>query len=194
MYTQEAGYSMLEMSVVIALALLTVAVAMVQMSKTVGAVDADVAANYVVSQFSYARQTAVGGRRNVVIGFKGNNEIIVTRQNSDGTTTTLSDGTLPSGYTFAFPAGVTDTPDGYLAGSSLYISAGTGGVAAFLGAGTNGTFIGDGTFVDNTNVLLNGSVFTMGSDTGSARAVTLTGSTGKVKEYWVQGGTSWVVR
>jgi|SRR5579862_6625204 len=193
MRNREAGYSLLEMAMVIALGLVAARVAMVQMGKAVAALDADVAANYVVSQMGYARQVAVDERRNVVIGFKGNNEITVTRQNSDGSTTVMSDGTLPSGYTFAFPSGIKDTPDGYLAGSALYTSAGTTGLAVFIGAGTSGTFLGDGTFVDNTNVLLNGSLFTKGSGNGTARAVTLAGSSGRVKEYWVQG-TGWVVR
>ena len=193
MRCQEAGYSLLEMAVVIALGLITSGVAMVQMSKAVTALDADVAANYVVSQMDYARQVAVDERRNVVLGFNGNNEVIVTRLNSDGSTTVLSDGTLPSGYTFAFPSGVKDTPDGFLAGTAVYASSGTSGLAVFIGAGTSGTFQGDGTFVDNNGVLLNGSVFTMRSGSGSARAETLTGSTGKVKEYWVSG-TTWVVR
>jgi Tfp pilus assembly protein FimT len=193
MRKQEGGYTLLEMAVVIALGLITARIAMVQISKAVAALDADVAANYVVSQTAYARQLAVDQRRNVVIGFKGNNEVTVTRQNSDGSTTVMSDGTLPSGYTFAFPSGVKETPDGYLAGSALYTSSGTSGLAVFIGAGTSGTFLGDGTFVDNSNVLLNGSVFTIGAGNGSARAVTLTGSTGQLKEYWVQG-TTWVVR
>jgi type II secretory pathway pseudopilin PulG len=189
----QAGYSLLEMAVVIFLGMIMARLAMVQMSKAVAALDADVAANYVVSQVAYARQLAVDERRNVVLGFKGTNEIVVTRQNLDGTTTVMSDGTLPSGYTFAFPSGVTDTPDGYLAGSTAYTGSGTGGLAVFVGAGTTGTFQGDGSFADNLNVLLNGSIFTMGSGSGSARAMTLTGSTGTVKEYWVHG-TTWVVR
>ena len=110
----------------------------------------------------------------------------ITRQDLGGGTTVMSDVTLPAGYTFAFPPGIADTPDGFLPGSSLYVSIGTTGTAVYLGAGTTGTFLGDGTFVDNSNVLLNGSVFTMGSGNGTARGITLAGSAGRVKQYWLQ--------
>jgi prepilin-type N-terminal cleavage/methylation domain-containing protein len=193
MHKKEAGFSLLEMSVVIALTLITARIATVQMGKAIAALDADVASNLVVSQFSYARQLAVDQRRNVAIGFLSNTEIKVTRDELDGSTTVMSDVTLPTGYTFGFPAGIGDTPDGYLAGSALYVSAGTSGLAVYVGAGTTGTFLGDGTFIDDSNVLLNGSAFTKGSGNGSARAVTLSGGSGRVKQYWLQG-TNWVVR
>ena len=38
-----------------------------------------------------------------------------------------------------------------------------------------------------------GEVFTKGSGNGTARAVTLTASTGRVKQYWISSG-AWVVR
>jgi prepilin-type N-terminal cleavage/methylation domain-containing protein len=193
MRKQEAGFSLLEMVVVIALVLITARIAVVQMKNTMAAMAADVASNLVVSQMGYARQLAVDQRRNVTMGFQGNNEIKVTRQELGGSTTLMSDVTLPAGYTFGFPSGVQDTPDGFLSGSTLYSSIGTSGTAVFIGAGTTGTFLGDGTFVDGSNILMNGTVFTMGGGNGSARAVTLSGSTGKVKQYMAQG-TTWMVR
>jgi prepilin-type N-terminal cleavage/methylation domain-containing protein len=193
MRKQEEGFSLLEVVVVLALVLITATIAVMQIKTMMAALDADKASNLVVSQMGYARQMAVDQRRNVSIGFQGNNEIKVTRLELGGGTTLMSDVTLPAGYTFGFPPGVVDTPDGYLSGSALYSGIGTSGTAVFIGAGTTGTFLGDGTFVDSSNVLLNGSVFTKGSGNGTARAVTLSGSTGRVKQYWVQG-TTWMVR
>ena len=186
MYQRNAGFSLLEACVVTGLVALVSTVAVIQMKSALATLDADKAANLVQSQFNYARQLAVNDRRNVSIGFSGANGIKVTRQESGGGTTLMSDVTLPTGYTFAYPSGVVDTPDQFLAGSSLYLSIGTVGTAVFIGAGTTGTFIGDGTFVDGSNVLLNGSVFTKGSTTGSSRAITLSGSSGRVKQYWPQ--------
>lgn len=193
MNRQEAGFNLLEVVAVIGLTAIGSSIAVIQMKNTISKLDADKAANTVAAELSYARQLAVDQRRNVLVEFVGTNEIKVTRQESGGGTTPMDDVTLPAGYTFAFPAGIGDTPDGFLSGSTLYTSIGTGGKAVFIGAGTTGTFIGDGTFVDNSNVLLNGEIFTTGSGNGSARAVTLSGSTGKVKQYWLQGNT-WVVR
>lgn len=193
MNRQEAGFNLLEVVAVIALTAIGSSVAIIQMKNTISRLDADKASNTVVSELSYARQLAVDQRRNILVEFVGNNEIRVTRQESGGGTTQMDDVTLPIGYTFSFPAGIADTPDGFLSGSSLYTSIGTGGNAVFIGAGTTGTFIGDGTFLDNSNVLLNGEVFTKGTGNGSARAVTMSGATGKVKQYWLQG-SAWVVR
>jgi hypothetical protein len=80
------------------------------------------------------------------------------------------------------PTGVADTPEGFGNASAVYFN-----------GGTSGLFLGDGTFVTTTNVLVNGTVFTIGSGNPSARAVTLTASTGRGKQYWING-TTWVLR
>lgn len=182
MRTRQAGFSLLELMVVIVLAALVARVAMIQMKTSLTMLDADVASNLVVSQLNEGRQAAIDDRRNVLVGFTNGNEIKVTRDELDGSTTVLSDVTLPSGYTFGLASGVGDTPDGFGDAGAVYFN-----------NGASGTFLGDGTFVDTSNVLLNGSVFTIGGGNGTARAVTLAGSTGRVKQYWLQG-TSWVMR
>ena len=186
MKRQNSGFSLLETLVVVGLIAMASTVALIRIKNALAVFDADKASSLVQLQFNYARQLAVNERRNVVIGFAGSNGIKITRQDLGGGTTVMSDVTLPAGYTFAFPPGIGDTPDGFLPGSSLYVSIGTTGTAVYLGAGTTGTFLGDGTFVDNSNVLLNGSVFTMGSGNGTARGITLAGSAGRVKQYWLQ--------
>jgi prepilin-type N-terminal cleavage/methylation domain-containing protein len=182
MHRRESGYSLLEMLVVIALVGIVSSAALVQMKTTIAALDADEASNLVVSELSYARQAAVDERRNVLVQFLGTHEIRVTRDEIGGGTTVLADVTLPSGYTFGLAGGVGDTPDAFGNATAVYFN-----------NGTSGTFLGDGTFVDGASVLLNGTVFTIGVGNGSARAVTLSGATGRIKEYWIQG-TAWVVR
>jgi Tfp pilus assembly protein FimT len=182
MRTQRAGFSLLELMFVVVATALVSTVAMIQMKTTITMLDADEAANLVVSQLTYARQAAVDDRRNVLVQFLNNNEIKITRNETGGGTTVLADVSLPTAYTFSLPGGVLDTPDNFGKTNPVYFN-----------GGTSGTFLGDGTFVDGAGVLLNGSVFTMSGSSGTARAVTLTGSTGKVKEYWLQG-TAWVVR
>src|SRR5438309_772207 len=110
---QEAGFSLLEVIVVIALVLITCTVAVIQMRTTVTMLDADKTSNLVVSQLAYARQLAVDERRNMLVEFLQNNEIKVTRQDNGGGTTLMADVALPSGYIFGLPTGVGDTPDGF---------------------------------------------------------------------------------
>ena len=134
--------------------------------------DAQSVSNLVISQMNYARQVAIDQRRNVLIEFRGTNEIKVTRFESDGTSTVLSDAFLPTGYTYGLPTGSPpDTPEHF--GNAVAVS--------FNGA-TGGTFFGDGTFVDTAAVVFNGTVYTIGSGNTTARAVTLTGATGRVQK------------
>jgi type II secretory pathway pseudopilin PulG len=175
---QQAGFSLVEIAVVIGLSLICLGVGIIPLRSTIATLDADKASGLVLSQLAYARQIAVDQRRNVLVQFVGTNRITVTRQESDASTTVLSDVTLPSGYVFGKPTGVTSTPD------SVAVTE--------MNGGTSGTFLGDGTALDNLGILLNGCVYTIGSGNGSARAVTLSGSSGKVKRFWLQG-TNWVV-
>ena len=94
----------------------------------------------------------------------------------------MSDVYLPTGFTFAVPTGVADTPEAF--GNTQAVN---------FNLGTSGTFQGDGTFVNTSAIVMNGTVFTMGSGVGTARAVTLTGASGRLKQYYTQGAT-WVER
>lgn len=174
---------MIEMAVVVGLMMIFSTVAVIRMKQSMAALDADKASDLVVQQVRYARGVAVDGRRNVDLGFYGSNEIKVIRQDGGGASTVLSDVTLPSGYTFGLPMGVGDTPEGY--GNAAAVS---------IGLGTSGTFLGDGTFVNGPGVITNGSIFTIGSGgNGSARAVTVAGASGRMKQYYIKG-TVWVDR
>jgi type II secretory pathway pseudopilin PulG len=182
MRSRREGYSLLEVALVVMLTSIVASVAIIQMKTSTTMLDADEASNLVVSQLNYGRQVAIDDRRNVLVQFLNTHEIKVTRNESDGTTTVMSDVTLPSGYIYGLAMGAGDTPDGFGNATAVYFN-----------TGTSGTFLGDGTFVDAANVLLNGSVYTIDGGNGTARAVTLSGATGKVKQYWLHG-TTWVVR
>jgi prepilin-type N-terminal cleavage/methylation domain-containing protein len=105
MKTQRAGFSLLELMFVVVATAIVSTVAVIQMKTTITMLDADEAANLVVSQLNYARQTAVDDRRNVSVQFLNTKEIKVTRNESGGGTTVLSDVTLPTAYTFSLPGG-----------------------------------------------------------------------------------------
>lgn len=183
MKRSDAGFSLLELLTVVMLIGIATTVAIIQMRQSVAMLDADKAANLVSAQIRYARQIAVDQRRNVEVAFVGSNQVTVTRQDGGGAETVLSDERLPAGYTFGLPTGIgSDTPEGY--GNSQPVN---------FNLGTTGTFLGDGTLVNDAGIVMNGTVFTIGSGNGSARAITLTGASGRLKVYAIQGA-AWIER
>ena|SRR2546427_4528045 len=180
MKRNDAAFTLIELAFVTSLSLVIASVALIQLRPTLAVLDAQSVSNLVVSQMNYARQVAIDERRNVLIEFKNSNEIKVTRLELDGTSTVLSDVYLSSGYHYGLPSGTPpDTAEHF--GATAAVS--------FNGA-TGGTFLGDGTFVDSAGAVLNGTVYTIGSGNSSARAVTLTGATGRVIRY-LHAGSAW---
>ena len=166
---------------VISLVMITSAVAVVRLKQSITLLDADKAARQVVEQLRLARQVALDDRRNVLVEFIAPNEIKVTREDTPAPTV-IYDGVLPSGYRFGLPSGAGDTPDTY----------GNSAAVTFNGR-TSGIFQGDGIFTDEARIVLNGSVFTISGGNETARAVTLTGATGRMKIYSIVG-SSWIAR
>jgi prepilin-type N-terminal cleavage/methylation domain-containing protein len=177
-----SGFSIIEVLMVAALLLIGSSVAIVQLRTSLAAVDADKASNLVISQLRYARQIAVDQRRNVLVEFEQPSTIRVTRQDGGGVTTVMSLASLPSGYMFGLPSGSGDTPEGF--GNAAPVS---------FNMQPRGRFLADGVFVTDADIVVNGTVFTIGSGNRSARAVTVTGASGRLKHYHLQGNT-WVQR
>lgn len=181
-YVRNDGFSLLEMLFVVALLMAVSTVAVIRLKASVTLLDADKAANLVASQLRYGRQIALDDRRNVLVEFISPRQIKVTRLDNP-TPTVISDVSLPTGYSFALPTGVTsDTPDGY--GDDAAVT---------FNEETTGIFRGDGIFTDDAGIVINGSVFTINGANNTARAVTLTGATGRTKTYRVSGA-AWTER
>jgi prepilin-type N-terminal cleavage/methylation domain-containing protein len=181
MRRRNAGFSLVEMLMVVAILMIMASVAIIRMRQSITLLDADKAANQVAAELRYARQVALDDRRNVLVEFIGANEIKVTRQDTP-MPTVLYDGILPSGFRFGLPNAIGDTPDAY--GNSAPVT---------FNMQTSGVFRGDGIFTDAAGIVVNGSVFTISGDNSSSRAVTLTGATGRIKTY-TTAGNSWVTR
>src|SRR5689334_8646268 len=144
------GFSLIEAMIVSAIVLVGSSVAVIQLRNSKAVLDADSAINLVNSQLRYARQVAVDQRRNVRVEFVGENEINITRQDGGVDTSVISDVTLPSGYTFAMPDGVADTPDGFGNDAPVYFNLSTNGIVQADGVFTTGL----------SAVVTNGTVFT----------------------------------
>lgn len=175
-----AGYTLVEMQIVIALIAIVGGMAALSLDRALPAIRGDAAMDQVVAAMRYGREAAITQRRSIDVVFVEPNRIRLLRNEVAGGTTAIGDITLEHGARFVLPDGVTDTPDGFGAAAAI----------DFDGAATL-RFLADGTFTDARNVPLNGTVFlSIAGDARSSRAVTITGGTGRAAGYrW--NGRSW---
>ena len=158
-----------------------VGIAVVQIGSSKQGLNGDGAMRVVLSQMNQARELAITQRRNMRLTFGGGNLVQIIREEVPGPTlTTISTVVFEGGLQFLTVAGVPDTPD--LFGNSSAVKFGTA---------TEIKFAPDGTLVDQVGNTLNGTVFVaLPSQALSARAVTIFGSTGRVRGYrW--DGRNW---
>lgn len=182
--TSEAGYSLMEMVVVVGIMAAVSGIAVFQVSSTRSAMKGDAAMRVVLSQLNYARENAITQRRNMKLVFDMGTRVQVMREETDGTTTTLSSVFFESGQ-FG-PLVTTDTPDGFRSDSSDGVT--------FVGA--TGTplqirFTPEGKFINQDGGMQNGTVCVgVPGDALTARAVTVMGSTGRIRG-WRWDGKQW---
>ena len=161
------------------------AMALVAFFNELPTLRADAAMELLEAQLRQAREAAVDQRRNIQITFQGTGEVITVRQNENPstdaatTTTTLSDVILdPNQMTFTVFKTLPDTPDGFGNSTAVSFNCGVTPLPCTI------TFQGDGTVVDHTGAYINGTVFIGATgNTITARAVTILGSTGRIKGY-----------
>lgn len=192
----ERGFSMIEAVVVIALILIVSAMAIMKMGPALQNARSDTALRQVVDQLRQAREYAIANRRYVQVTFQivgGVPQIQMIQRNNltpgaGAVNPVLSTVPLQFPVTFNVFAAMNDTPDGY------------GNAAAIEFAGVNGgppagmLFQSDGELVNAATLLpINGTVFLgVPGDQSSARAVTVLGTTGRVRGWrgnllnWIQ--------
>ncbi len=154
--------------------------AVVQINASRPGLKGDGALRVLLGQMNQARELAISQRRYMRVVFTAPNRIDVVREDTTTTTTTLSTVVFEGGVIYSLVSGVPDTPDAFGAASSV----------AF-GSVTNVKFTPDGTLVNQDGQTTNGSVFIAWSGLQlSARAMTILGSTGRVRGYrW--DGRNW---
>jgi hypothetical protein len=136
----------------------------------------------VMAELNAAREIAVAQRKYVEVAFIGNDTLRVTRHEDPAgdVTTILRDIRFESGVRYELLESVGDTPDAF-------------GVAAAVDFGGAETlrFSTDGSLIDLAGAPVNGSVFLAAPGlVQSQRAVTVLGSTGRVRGYrWT--GAAW---
>jgi prepilin-type N-terminal cleavage/methylation domain-containing protein len=189
------GFSLVEILVVIIVSATLTAIALVQLQPALQGLAADSAMAQVKSVLRQARETAISERRNVAVVFVGNDTIQLWQY-----IVLPGGGEVLAGAPFlsvpvegptqfmTFP-NETDTPDAFgipPVPSGVMFQGLVGGPPAGM------LFQSDGTFVNGTGTVINGTVFIGFPGTpSSARAVTVMGATGRIKAYHGDPGTGW---
>jgi prepilin-type N-terminal cleavage/methylation domain-containing protein len=174
----EDGYSAIEMLVVLGILAVVSAGAVVQIARSVPAMKADGAMRVVMGQLSTARELAIGQRRFMQVRFLPPNRIQIVRTEVDASgattgATVLSTVTFEGGITYLLNAGLPDTPDAFGLGAAIS-----------FGSATTIQFNTEGRLVDQAGNPLNGTVVLASPQGGvSSRAVTVFGSTGRIRGY-----------
>jgi Tfp pilus assembly protein FimT len=169
----ERGYSLVETLVVAALAMVLMGMTVVQIRATRATLVADNAMRLVMGELSRARDMAIQQRRNIQVTFVGTNEVQLTRMEIPLGSTLVHRAIMEGNLRFALPAGTPDTQDAFGAGSAL----------DFDGNGTV-IFNSDGMLIDSTGTTINGTIFLAApNDQYATRAVTILGSTGRVRGF-----------
>ena len=128
----------------------------------------------ILSQVKTARELAITQRRYMRVTFTNPNQVQIIREEVPGPNTTVVSTTiLEGGMQFALISSLPDTPDAFGKNAPVY-----------FGAVTNVKFSPDGTLVNQDGATANGSVFVaLRSIEESARAITVLGSTGRIRAY-----------
>ncbi len=179
---RDAGFSLIEVLLVVGIMGVVTSAAVVQIGASRRAMQGDSGMRVVLSQLNTARELAVSQRRYMRVAFPSNNVIQILREDTPVTTTTLFSIPIEGGIQFVLMSGVPDTPDSF--GRNAGVD---------FGSAVNVKFGPDGTLVNQDGVTTNGTVFVaIPNLTLTARAVTVLGSTGRVRGYkW--NGKSWVL-
>jgi prepilin-type N-terminal cleavage/methylation domain-containing protein len=188
MRKQEAGFSLLELAMVVAVIGIVVGTSVTVLNNMLPGLRADSALETVVSKLRQARFSAVDQRRDLLLTFKGTNEILLQRQEINLTTgavtgtTQIDDTFLPVGITYIVMSGVADTPDNLT---------NSGAVSGFGCSGNTTpctlTFQSDGQVLKGT-ALANGTIsFGVAGNQTTQRAVTIMGAAGRIKGYHFNG-------
>jgi prepilin-type N-terminal cleavage/methylation domain-containing protein len=191
------GFSLIELLMAVAIIMTVAAMAYFSLQTPLLGARSDAAMREVLDQLRQAREYAIVNRRYVQVTFpssaSGQPEVQITQRNSltksenAGSDVVLSVVTLQAPLAFTLITGMPDTPDGF--GNAYAIE-----FEGLNGLPTGGIlFQSDGELVDGTTyVPISGTVFLSSSgNKASARAVTVLGTTGRVRG-WRSTGAAWV--
>jgi prepilin-type N-terminal cleavage/methylation domain-containing protein len=179
-HSTQSGYTIVEMMFAMGLVALLSSMAIVQINVSKPGLKGDGAMRIVLGQLNQARENAITQRRYVRVIFTAPNLVQIVREDTITTTTILSTVLIGGGVQFALVNGLPDTPEKL--GKSAALN---------FGSVTNVKFSPEGTFVNQDGAFATGTAFLAIPDQPlSARAITVFGSTGRIRGYkW--DGLNW---
>jgi prepilin-type N-terminal cleavage/methylation domain-containing protein len=182
--SNERGVSLTEMMLTLAVAAIVTGMAAALTADSRRGSQGDGAMRLVMAELNTARETAMTQRRLVEVQFLGGMWIKTIRHELDNSTTVLHTVALEGNMQFSLVPNVPDTPD--LFGNNAAVA---------FGAAQLIQFNGEGALIDSGGTPVNGTVFlSFAQKAISYRAVTVLGSTGRVRGYkWIsnQNGSGW---
>ena len=186
---REKGFSFVELIIVVGVVSVMTVLALPLMQNTVPSLRANAAMDQVIRLLRSARHSAISDRRITQLSFIGTNQIQLLQIPAAGGAPVALDipSTLEGGGQFLVFATVPDTPMGF--GNTTAVSFTN---PANPGGGFPATqFLSDGSFGTAVGVPVNGTVFIgVPGKPYTARAVTILGTTGRIRAYhW--DGTQW---
>lgn len=176
----DAGFTLVELLVVVALGVTVSAAAVMPFQSTAATIRADANLRIVEGQLQYAREAATSQRRPFEVRITAPNVIEVVRHDLPSGTTVVSTARLDHGVHFTLVAEMPDTPDRFGRAS-----------AVDFGGATSIRFTADGMFTDGSGNPVNGTVFlARPGEAATARALTVFGLSARVRSYrW--NGADW---
>jgi prepilin-type N-terminal cleavage/methylation domain-containing protein len=212
----DRGFTMVEMLLVIAIIGIVTIMAIIAWINQAPTMRADSGMLLVETQIRQAREAAIDHRANYMVTFQGTSEMVTCSSklipglspcpNTNGPTATppqseISDIFIdPNQMTYTVLSGVPDTPDGFgntttcVTSSGICFNSSSCGTTPVLPCYI--TFQSDGTVVNSSGVYMNGTIFMgqVGNTSNpanplTARAITILGTTGRVKGYRYNGKT-----
>ena len=177
-----SGFSLVEMLIVVAVIGVIAGMAMYSIIGALPNIKVNNGLNVAVGVVKKGKYLAISQRRNYQLLFNGPTQVWLRRlEVPNGFTDLLPVTSLPGEVQFTLFAGLPDTPDNY------------GNAAAVNFGGTlTQTFLSNGEFVDSAGAPLNGTIFLgIPGNSATARAITISGETGRVRAYrWT--GAAWL--
>jgi type II secretory pathway pseudopilin PulG len=176
------GFSLLEGLIAVSIIMTVMGIALLNYSAILPNFKANSAMDQVLAQLRSARQRAISHRIEVQVKFVGTNQMTFTEIWSVGVAPPPTTITFEGGAQYMVIPSVPDTPMAFGNGAPIMFGGLAGGPPIMK-------FTTNGSFIDAGNTLVNGTVFLglPGARPSTARAITVLGATGRVREYHYDG-------
>jgi prepilin-type N-terminal cleavage/methylation domain-containing protein len=182
----QRGFSLLEILTALAIISIILAMAVLNYGNILPNYKANAAMDQLLYQLRSARERAISHRRNVTVSFVGTNQLTITEIYPIGVAPPPTTVSFEGGAQYTVFTGIPDIPAPYNFGNTAPVFfGGLSGGPPIMQFSTTGAFINGG------NGLVDGTVF-MGlpGKPSTARAISILGATGRVREYhW--DGSQW---